>query len=144
MGRPEQPVQLYTPQGIAIGTLLGSLAGGAVLLWLNYRAMGYHALARKVAAGGLIVYLLIIVVASALPDHLVLGLVFVALQTGLAYWAAWILQGDAIAYHRAQGGAVHSGLRAAGVGFLAGMAVVGLLLLITTALGIGPVQTPAA
>lgn len=131
--------QLYTPHGIAIGTLLGTLAGGAVLLFLNYRALGYDALARKVVVGGLVGYVLIILVASAaLPDHPALTLLLAALQAGVAYWAAWILQGDAIAYHRAQGGGVHSSLRAAGVGLLAGLVAVPLLLLITLALGIGP------
>jgi hypothetical protein len=128
--------QLYTAQGIAIGTLLGSLAAGAVLLWLNYRALGYHALANKVAAAGFLVYAVIIVVASALPDEPVLGLVFMALQTGLAYWLAWVLQGDAIAYHQAQGGALHSNFRAAAVGLLAGLAVVVLLLVISSALNL--------
>lgn len=136
-------VRLYTPQGIAIGTLLGSMAAGAVLLWLNYRALGYHALANKVAVGGGFIYLLVIGAASALPDHAVLGLLLIALQTGLAYWAAWILQGDAIAYHLNQGGGVHSLLRAAGVGLLAGLAVWVVVVTITNLLGIAPDSTPA-
>jgi hypothetical protein len=136
--------RLYTPHGIAIGTLLGSLAAGAVLLWLNYRALGYNALANKVAIGGGLIYLLVIGAASALPDQAVLGLLLIALQSGLAYWAAWILQGDAIAYHLGQGGSVHSLLRASGVGLLAGLAVWVVVLTITNLLGIAPDFTPAA
>jgi hypothetical protein len=135
-------VRLYSPQGIAVGTLLGSLAAGAVLLWLNYRALGYRALANKVAVGVGLVYLLVIGAASALPDHIALGLLLIALQTGLAYWAAWVLQGDAITYHLAQGGALHSVPRAAGVGLLSGLAVGVVVLSIITLLGIAPGASP--
>jgi hypothetical protein len=136
-------VRLYTPIGIAVGTLFGSLAAGAVLLWLNYRALGYRALANKVAVGSGILYLIVIGTASALPDHPILGLVFMAVQTGLAYWTAWILQGDAIAYHLTQGGAVHSNLRAAGVGILAGLSVLLLLILVAGIFGVAVPTAPA-
>jgi len=136
-------VRLYTPQAVAVGTLLGSLAAGAVLLWLNYRAMGYHALANKVAGGGALLYLLIIGGAAALPDSAVLGLLLIAIQVGLAYWATWILQGDAIAYHQAQGGAVHSLLGAAGLGLLVGLVVWAVALTLMALLGSsGTVASP--
>jgi hypothetical protein len=135
--------RLYTPQGVAVGTLLGSLAAGALLLWLNYRALGYHALANKVAAGGALLYLLIIGGAAALPGHAMLGLLLIAVQVGLAYWATWILQGDAIAYHQAQGGAVHSLLRAAGLGLLAGLVVWAVVLALMTLVGMPEVVAPA-
>jgi hypothetical protein len=131
-------VRLYTPVGIAVGTLLGSLAAGALLLWLNYRALGYRALANKVAVGGALLYLLIIGTASALPDHVLLGLVLMALQTGLAYWTAWILQGDAIAYHVGQGGAVHTVLTAAVVGLLSGLAVWVVVMSVMALFGAAP------
>jgi hypothetical protein len=140
--RQDVVVRLYTPQAVAVGTLLGSLAAGAVLLWLNYRALGYHALANKVAAGGVLLYLLIIGGAALMPDHAILGLLLIAIQTGLAYWSTWILQGDAIAYHQAQGGAVHSLLRAAGVGLLAGLVVWAVALVLMTLVGmpVAPVR----
>jgi hypothetical protein len=142
-GTEPMAVRLYTPVGIAVGTLFGSLAAGAVLLWLNYRALGYHALANKVAAGSGVLYLIVIGAASALPDHPILGVAFMALQTGLAYWTAWILQGDAIAYHLTQGGAVHSTLRAAGVGVVAGLSVLLLLTAVTGVFGLSVPVSPA-
>ena len=45
--QPRKP--LYSVRSIAVGTLLGSLAGGAAMLWLNYRNLGYPALANRVA-----------------------------------------------------------------------------------------------
>jgi hypothetical protein len=135
--------QLHTPRGIAVGALLGSLGAGAVLLWLNYRVLGHPRLANKVAAGGLVVYLLIITAASMLPDHLLLGIAFIALQTGLAYWAADRLQGDAVRYHLARGGRAHSLGRSAGIGLLAGLSVIAVLLILTSVLGLSaPEVTP--
>jgi hypothetical protein len=136
-------IRLYTPAGIAVGTLFGSLAAGAVLLWLNYRAMGYRALANKIAAASGVVYLIVIGAASALPDHPMLGLVFMGLQTGLAYWTAQFLQGTAVAYHVKQGGAVHSTLRAAGVGLLAGLSVLIVMTVIASLLGLPGPATPS-
>lgn len=122
---------LYSIQAVAIGTLLGSLAAGAVMLWLNYRNLGHPSLANRVAGIGVLVYVLIVGLAALLPNNLVLGTAFIALQTGVAYWTAGALQGRAIAYHRQQGGAMHSNLRGALVGFLTGMAVIFVMLLLS-------------
>lgn len=125
---------LYSVPAIAVGTVLGSLAAGAVMLWLNYRNLGYPALANRVAALGGLLYLLIIGIASLLPNDPVLGVGFIALQTGIAYWTATTLQAKAIAYHQQQGGAMHSIARGALVGFLAGITVIFAMLLIGTLL----------
>jgi hypothetical protein len=122
--------------------MLGSLAAGAVLLWLNYRTLGNTRLANKVAAGGLALYLVIVTVASMLPNNLLLGTAFITLQTGLAYWSARILQGDAVQYHLTRGGQAHSILRAAGVGFLAGLSVILVLLIVSRLLGIPLFELP--
>lgn len=137
-------VRLYTPLGVAVGTLLGSLAAGAVLLWLNYRALGYRQLANKVAAGGLVLYLVIVLTASVLPDSRPLGMALVAAQTLLAYWAARLLQGEAVGYHLARGATAQSNLRAAGVGLLTGAAAVLVLLVVTSLLGLPVVQPTSA
>ncbi len=125
---------LYSVGAIAVGTVLGSLAAGAVMLWLNYRNLGYPALANRVAALGGLLYLIIIGIASVLPNDPLLGVAFIALQTGIAYWTATALQAKAIAYHQQQGGAMHSLARGALVGFLAGITVIFAMLLIGTLL----------
>jgi len=132
-------VRLYTPRGVALGALLGSVAAAAVLLWLNYRTLGRPGLANKVAVVALALYLLIVLVASLLPENLLLAAAFVAAQAALAYWAAETLQGEVVRYHLARGAAAHSLPRAGAVGFLAGLSAVGLLLAATSLLGIGAV-----
>jgi amino acid transporter len=136
---PEAPQRgsvgpLYSVRAIAVGTILGSLAAGAVMLWLNYRNLGYPALANRVAALGGLLYLIIIGVASLLPNNPLLGVIFIALQTGLAYWTATALQSRAIAYHQQQGGPMYSTARGALVGFLAGISVIFAMLLIGSVL----------
>ena len=120
---------LYSAGGIAVGTLIGSLAAAAVMLWLNYRALGYPRLANKVAIGSAIVYLIIVSLASLVPATPSAGIGFMALQTGLAYGATRLLQGRAIDYHLAQGGAVYSHLKGAFIGLLTGLALLLLLVL---------------
>jgi hypothetical protein len=141
MNRSRRPA-LYTPRGVAVGTLLGSLAAAAVLLWINYRALGHTRLANKVAAAGLLAYLAIITVASLLPNNLPLAVGFIALQTGLAYWAAEALQGTAVRYHLTQGGRAHSLVWAAGVGLLAGLGVVLVLLTVSSVMGVEVFEVP--
>lgn len=131
-----RPTALYTPLGIAAGTLLGSLAAGTTLLWLNYRSLGAGTLANKVAAAGLTLYLLVVVGASMLPNGLALGLVFILAQTGLAYWAAEALQGEVVRYHLARGSRAHSTGRAAVVGLLTGLAVTLVLVIVMSLLGL--------
>lgn len=131
---------LYTPAGVAVATLLGSLAAGAVLLWLNYRSLGYARLANKVAAGAFALYLAILTLASAVPSNPAVAVGFMALQTGVAYGAARTLQGEAIRYHLARGSPAHSHLRAAGVGMLAGLSAMLLLMVVTALLGLSPTE----
>jgi hypothetical protein len=125
MSKPE--LRLHSPEGIALGALLGNLAGGAVLLWLNYRALGNQRLANRVLAGGAVAYLAVVVAASVLPAGWPVTLGLIALQTGLAYGAARALQGEAVRWHLGHGGRVHALPWTSGIGFLSGLAAMGLL-----------------
>lgn len=131
MSDPYQPsrsgVGLYSVQGIVIGTVLGSLAAGIVMLVLNYRALGKSDLARAIAIWGSLLCLVVVVLTSFTPGTPPFALMFTVLQGTLAYFLAARLQGPAIAWHRARNGLVHSSLRAAGVGLLTAMAILFIL-----------------
>ncbi len=122
-------VALYSTQGILMGTILGSLAAGVVMIYLNYRALGRAGLATTLATWGTAIFLTIMVLSSLAPPTLTMGLVFMAAQVAIAYFLTEKLQGAAIRYHRERGGAMHSNVRAAGVGFLTGLSLFLLLVL---------------
>ncbi|MFP6835743.1 MAG: hypothetical protein VB948_06495 [Pseudomonadales bacterium] len=127
---------LYSLQGIIVATILGSLAAAVVILYLNYRSLNAQPLAKKTAVGGIILYLLLIGLASFLPDSMLLGGAFIVIQTSVAYLAANQLQGTAIAYHRQRGGIMHSNFRAAGVGLLTGIAIIFAFVVLGTILAV--------
>jgi hypothetical protein len=133
--RAHQPA-LYSLHGIVIATILGSLAAAVVLMFLNYRSLNSPALARKTALGGSVAYLVLIGLAALLPDSMLIGGLFIVVQTLLAFFAAQQLQGKAIAYHREQGGAIHSNWRAAGVAMLTGLGILFVFLIFGTLLGL--------
>ena len=124
-------VTLYSVNGIVIGTILGSLAAGIFMMFLNYRALGKLDLARKLATWGGIVYVLLIGVSAMIPGAMGINLLVIVLQAALAYFVAEALQGAAIRYHVEHSGALHSGLRAAGVGLLTGVVLIFLLLTVS-------------
>lgn len=134
--------RLFTPLGIAIGTALGSLIAGFVMLWMNFRTLGYSRLGNQVAAAGTVVYLIIVGIASALPGNPLIGIAFVALQCVLAYWITGKLQGRAIDYHRSAGAPFYGVPMSALVGLVTGLAAVMALLLLGRAfdlpIGISP------
>lgn len=136
--------RLYTPMGVAVGTLLGTLAGAAALLWLNYRALGYPHLGNRVAATALAGYLLIVLLASFLPHQLWLGVLFVLLQVVLAHRATELLQGPAIRYHLARGVTAQPLAAAAAVGLFAGLAVMLALMMMIRLFGLGGGEPPPA
>lgn len=129
--RSREPI-LYSLGGIVVATVLGSLAAAVVILYLNYRSLNSGSLAQKTAIGGIVIYLVLIGIAAFLPDSMVLGGLFIVIQTSIAYFAASQLQGRAIAYHREQGGVMYSNLRAAGVGLLTGLAMIFVFVLLGT------------
>ncbi len=120
---------LYSIRGILIATILGSLAAGIFLIYLNYLSLGYNKLAKLTIRWGVVAFMLISALAYQMPSY---GALFIVLQTGLAGIAADRLQGAAINYHREHGGAMHSPLRAAGIGVLAGIAALFTLVFLLT------------
>ncbi|HEY5647440.1 MAG TPA: hypothetical protein VIS76_15930 [Pseudomonadales bacterium] len=118
---------LYSAQGIVIGTILGSLAAGVVMLYLNYHALGRAGLAKTIGLWGIALFLTVILIASLVPNTPQLAILFTALQAVIAYFLTEKLQGAAIGYHRDHGGPMYSNFRAAMVGFLTGLALFFLL-----------------
>ncbi|MCZ6643337.1 MAG: hypothetical protein O7F71_17315 [Gammaproteobacteria bacterium] len=112
---------LYSVNGILIATFCGSLAAGILLVYLNYVNLGYNKLAKLTLRWGVAGYMLIIALSTLVPaEPAYLGLIMI-LQLGLAGFAAQVLQGAAINYHREHRGTIHSPVRAAGLGFLTGI-----------------------
>jgi hypothetical protein len=128
--------RLFTPAGIAVGTLLGSLIAAVMMMWMNYRVLGYRTLGNRFMAGGILVYVLILVGASVLPRTPTAGVAVLALQCAVAWWTASTLQGAAIDYHRAHGGAVHGLAVAAAAGFVVFLVTTLMLVLIGQAFGL--------
>jgi len=126
---PARP-RLFTPAGITVGTLLGSLIAGVAMLWFNYRVLGYPALANRAAAAGVVFYLMLITAASMAPNTVAIGLTVMLGQCAIAWWGSQALQGAAIEYYRTRGGAVHGLGLAALVGLGTGLIAVTMLLLI--------------
>jgi hypothetical protein len=122
---------LYSVWGVVIASVLGSLAAGVVILYLNYRTLGKVVLAQRWALWGAAIYVVLIGIGTLLPNTIALGVAYNLLQAIVAYFLASQLQGAAIAYHTSQGGSLHSMLRAAGVGLLTGLLL--LFLLVFTA-----------
>lgn len=123
---------LYSLQGIIMGTILGSLAAGVVMIYLNYRAMGRANLAKTVTTAGAALFLVVMGLATLSPNTLLMAFVFMAVQVAIAWFLTDRLQGAAISYHRSQGGAMHSNVRAAAVGFLTGMSLFFILILVSS------------
>lgn len=123
---------LYSVQGVVIASVLGSLAAAVIMLYLNYRTMGNVVLAQRWALWGAAIYVVLMLIATLLPNSTNLALAYTVLQAIVAYFLASQLQGAAIAYHTSQGGSLHSNLRAAGVGFLTGVLLLFLLLFSAT------------
>ena len=120
---------LYGVNGIVIGTFIGSLAAAVVMLYLNYSALGRDGLARTVATWGAGFCLALIALTTQLPNSPLTSFVMISVQALIAYFLSTRLQAAAIAYHQQHGGAIHSNLRAAGVGALTGLAIlIGLMM----------------
>lgn len=127
-GRPA----LYSLNGVVLATILGSFIAAVVLVYLNYKTLGSAALARKAVIGGLLIYVVLLGITMVLPREPYVSVLFIFVQSGLAYAIANTLQGEAIRYHVSSGGPTYSLLRAAGVGLLTGIAVLFALLAVTT------------
>lgn len=120
-----------------MGTIFGSLAAGVVMLFLNYQALGRAKLARTVSIWGSALFISILLIASLTPNTAGFAFLFMGIQAGAAYFLADKLQGQAIAYHQQHAGAIHSNIRAVGVGLIAGIVTVmglGFVLAVLSAL----------
>ena len=133
--RPGSTVSLYSVHGVVIGTVLGSLAAGIVMLFLNYRALGKGNLARLIAIWGTVLCVVVVLLTSFAPNTPAFALLFMTLQGTIAYFLAARLQGAAITWHQQHSGHMHSSFRAAGVGFLTGMAILLALMLVSGLVG---------
>ncbi len=122
---------LYGPRGIIIGTILGSLAAGVLMISLNYLALGRANLARSVGLAGIAVFLAFIGLTFLVPQTLGVALLLSVVQALIAYFLVDRLQGAAIAYHMSHGGRMHSSVRAALVGFLTGTTLFFVLIMLT-------------
>ena len=140
---PSRQAPLYGTHGIVVGTILGSLAAGIVMLHLNYRALGRDRLARSISAWGGGIFVVVVMIASLAPGTPVFALLFTAIQAGIAYFLTEKLQGEAIRYHRAHAGPMHSSFRAAGVGFLTGMVLLFVMLSFLTLIAVLTGEAPS-
>jgi len=121
---------LYSIRGIVIGTILGSLAAGVLMISLNYLALGRANLAKSVGLAGVAIFLAFIGLTFLLPQTLAMALLFSAIQAFIAYFLVDRLQGPVIAYHTEHGGPMHSSVRAALVGFLTGTSLFFILVML--------------
>mgnify|MGYP001816410632 CR=1 FL=1 len=122
---------LYPVQGIVISTMLCSLAAAIFMLYSNYQSLGNPSLARKIAFGGGLLYLLLISASSAMTPNLGLAVGAMVVQGTIAYFLASALQGEAISYHREHGGLIYSNFRAIMVGFITGFVLLFALVALT-------------
>lgn len=135
-------VALFSVRGIAVAAALGSVASGAVLVYLNYRALGYGRLARQAGLWGVVILLALMLTASLLPLNGATLILFTVLQGVIAYFLANTLQGEMIRYHRSHGGPMHSSFVIAAVVVLTQAVMVLLMFVLLLALGGG--QPPSA
>jgi uncharacterized membrane protein YidH (DUF202 family) len=137
---------LFDRYAIAVATVMGTLVAGAVLMWLNYRSMGRPDLANRTLQIAVAVQVLLVAfTAMLIPADSMLQLVPLLLQTALAFFAADQLQGPALRWHLERGATLQSVWRAAGIGFLVGLVIVFLLILVMAVLAaLGFIELPAA
>jgi hypothetical protein len=113
----EPPVvqRLFTPNQALLACLLGSPTAGCNLLALNFVKLGKRREAVMTFAGGLVGTLLLFGIGHFWPDGHSTTPIAMLGAFALKYVARG-LQGDAVAAHRANGGAVASWWTAVGIG----------------------------
>ncbi len=114
-----------------MGTVLGSLAAGIVMIYLNYLALGRQHLARTITIWGIALTVGLMTIAAFSPADPSIALLLTGVQAGIAYFLAERLQGAAIRYHRQRDGLMHSNLRALGIGLLTGTALFFVLVVVS-------------
>ncbi len=136
----DQKPQLYTPHSAVIATIMGSLLAGAVIIALNYRALGRRDLATRTVLIGLAALGILMALATLMPNGPAAGVVMLIMQIGLAYGACRFLQEAAIRYHVEHGGGLYSPFRALAVGLLVGIAFAIVFVAVLLAIGGAPAQ----
>ena len=132
VGEGTLPYRLYSPSSVVLATFLGTPIAGGQLLWENYKRLGnprmgrtvwmWCSLASLVLIGGLTALMMLAPdVVESIPNVLL-----PALQCGAMAAVANRLQQSTVKAHKAAGGKLASGWRAAGVGLL-WLAVVGIV-----------------
>lgn len=139
-------LRLFSPLGVAVAAALGSFIAGVALVWYNYRVLGYPRLAWRTAIAGGIFYAMVMMAAAMAPNTPAIGVAVLIGQSLVAAGATRALQGAAIDWHIAHGGAMHGSGMAGLVGLGVGVAAALLLILLGNVLGlpIGLVPAPAA
>ncbi|HAR30916.1 MAG TPA: hypothetical protein DCR65_05285 [Gammaproteobacteria bacterium] len=144
-GNPSS-LRLFSPLGVAVAAALGSFIAGVALVWYNYRVLGYPKLAWRTAIAGGIFYAMVMVAAAMAPNTPIVGVAVLIGQSLVAAAATRALQGSAIEWHVAHGGAMHGTGMAGLVGLGVGIGAALLLILVGNLFGlpIGLVSTPSA
>ena len=144
-GNPSS-LRLFSPLGVAVAAALGSFIAGVALVWYNYRVLGYPKLAWRTAIAGGIFYAMVMVAAAMAPNTPIVGVAVLIGQSLVAAAATRALQGSAIEWHVAHGGAMHGTGMAGLVGLGVGIGAALLLILVGNIFGrpIGLVSTPSA
>lgn len=122
--RPHTPEhKLYPSKAVAIATFFGTPIAAGILLALNYRREGYDDKAWKTVALCVVGTIVLSVLLMAIPAGGVPNTVFIIVQVLIMYSVAKVIQRDMIDLHVDRGGAIESGWKAAGIGFLTGLAL---------------------
>ena len=141
---PSRGLALFDRYAVAVATIMGTLLAGVVLVWMNYRAMGRPDLARRALQIGIVAEVLVMLLVVAVPSNSLTQLVPLAIQVGLAWFGSAWLQGAAIEWHLQRGAQLQSVWRAAGIGFLVGLVIVFLAVMVLATLGaLGLITLPA-
>jgi hypothetical protein len=120
-------ITLYSPGHIAWATFLGAPIAGFVLLALNYRRFGNSAAANLALIAGLIGTVLVLAIASVLPDSFPNSVLPAAYTFGM-YLSVKSLQGNEYEHRLANGGIKGSGWVATGIGILSFVVILVALL----------------
>lgn len=123
--------KLYDQQTIMIATLLGGPLAAGYLLYKNYNRMDEPEEAKNSLVWAFLIMAVLFGSLIMLPEATldkIPNFVIPWASAGAAYYVANKLQGEVLAYHKAQGGAFYSRWNAVWLGILAAVTTMVLLL----------------
>jgi hypothetical protein len=128
--RPKPPYKLYTRSAVGLATFLGSPMAGAALMAINYKRLKRKALAWRTLILGIVASAALIAVAFFIPDSVSRSLQFAPAVVGIAGMMAIAraLQGPQLENHARNNGDNASMWKAAGVGLISLVIVLGVIL----------------